>query len=162
MIKEVSGDILKSKAEAIAHGVAPFDHFENGLALSLKEHWPEMVKDFKHFCRQENPKPGEAWLWSEKGGKRIVNLLTQDPPNGIKHSGHAGKATVAHVNHSLKQLASIIRKENLKSVALTKLATGVGGLDWEEVKPLIENHLEDCGAEVYLYTTYRKDVVGVE
>lgn len=162
MIHEVSGDILKTKAEAIAHGVAPFDHFENGLALSLKEEWPSMVKDFRHYCHLSNPKPGGAWVWAGVGGKRIVNLLTQEPPNGEKHSGHPGKASVSHVHHSLKELATIIRKENIKSVALPKLATGVGGLDWQEVKPLIESHLKDCGAEVYLYTTFKKGQVAEE
>ena len=37
MIREVEGDILLTDAEAIAHGVAPHDHFQNGLALALRE-----------------------------------------------------------------------------------------------------------------------------
>jgi hypothetical protein len=32
MIKEVSSDILLTKAQTIAHGVAPHDPFNNGLA----------------------------------------------------------------------------------------------------------------------------------
>ena len=40
MIKEVSGDIMLSKAQVIAHGVAPHDHFDNGLALSLRQDYP--------------------------------------------------------------------------------------------------------------------------
>jgi O-acetyl-ADP-ribose deacetylase (regulator of RNase III) len=162
MIKEVSGDILLSQAEAIAHGVAPFDHFENGLALSLREEWPSMVKDFKHFCHLQNPKPGSAWIWSGVGGKRIVNLMTQEPPNGQKHSGHPGRASISHVNHSLKELAKIIKSENIKSVALPRLATGVGGLDWEEVKPLIESHLKDTGADIYVYSEFKKGISASE
>ena len=48
MIKDVEGDILLSRAEAIAHGVAPSDHFNTGLAHALREHFPVMVKDFRH------------------------------------------------------------------------------------------------------------------
>ena len=40
MLKEVAGDILLTKAEALAHGVAPNDNFANGLALALRERWP--------------------------------------------------------------------------------------------------------------------------
>ncbi len=48
MIYEVSGDILLSEARAIAHGVAPNDNFANRLpALSLREHWPALYKDFR-------------------------------------------------------------------------------------------------------------------
>lgn len=137
MIKEVSGDILQSNAEAIGLGVAPFDHFESGLALSLREQWPSMAKDFRHYCHLENPKPGSVWIWSGANGKRIINLMTKEAPMGEKHSGHAGKATVSNVNHSIKELAAIIRKENIKSVALPKLESGFGGLDWTEVMPLI-------------------------
>lgn len=42
MIHYVSGDILLSKAAAIAHGVAPNDHMDHGLALALRERWPAM------------------------------------------------------------------------------------------------------------------------
>lgn len=45
MIHEVTGDILLTKAQAIAHGVAPNDHFETGLALALRERWPEQLGD---------------------------------------------------------------------------------------------------------------------
>ncbi len=37
MIHDVSGDILLSSAQVIAHGVAPNDLFHSGLALSLRE-----------------------------------------------------------------------------------------------------------------------------
>jgi O-acetyl-ADP-ribose deacetylase (regulator of RNase III) len=154
MIKEVSGDIMLSKAQAIAHGIAPNDHFENGLALSLRSDYPSMAKDFRHWCHQTNPKPGAAWIWSGSEGKRIINLLTQEPATG--HGGHAGHATLQHVGHALKELKKLIQKEELKSVALPRLATGVGGLDWDDVKPLIYNTLGDVNAHVYVYSTFVK------
>ncbi|MFO1427950.1 MAG: hypothetical protein U1F11_13460 [Steroidobacteraceae bacterium] len=51
MIHEVTGDILLTKAQTIAHGISPNDHFSQGLALSLRERWPAMHKDFRHYCR---------------------------------------------------------------------------------------------------------------
>lgn len=156
MIKEVSGDIMLSKAQAIAHGVAPYDHFENGLALSLRQDYPAMTKDFRHWCHQANPKPGGAWIWSGAEGKRIVNLLTQEAPNGQGHSGHPGAASIPNVGHALRELKKIIQTEGLQSVALPRLATGVGGLKWDDVKPLIYANLEDCGANIYVYSTFVK------
>jgi O-acetyl-ADP-ribose deacetylase (regulator of RNase III) len=55
MIKEISGDLLFSKAQVIAHGVAPNDPFHSGLALQLREHSPAMYKDFRHYCQTRNP-----------------------------------------------------------------------------------------------------------
>jgi O-acetyl-ADP-ribose deacetylase (regulator of RNase III) len=37
MLKEVAGDILLTKADMVAHGVAPNDGYANGLALSLRQ-----------------------------------------------------------------------------------------------------------------------------
>jgi len=44
MIEFDSGDLLLSAAKAIAHGVAPGDHFDSGLALALRERWPEIAR----------------------------------------------------------------------------------------------------------------------
>ena len=164
MIHYVEGDILLSKAAAIAHGVAPFDHFNNGLALSLRERFPTMVKDFRHYCQQSAPKPGEAWMWGGVGqdasSRCIVSLLTQAPSESA--SGMPGKAKLSHGNHALKALAKIVTTEKLASLALPRLATGVGGLDWADVKPLIESHLGGLGAPVYVYVTFRKGVAAQE
>jgi O-acetyl-ADP-ribose deacetylase (regulator of RNase III) len=156
MIKEVSGDVLLSKAQAIAHGVAPFDHFDSGLALSLREEWPSMFKDFKHYCSVQNPQPGGLWVWTGANGQRIINLLTQEPSQGKGHNGHPGTASLTNVGHALHELKKVIEKEGLKSVAIPRLATGVGRLKWEDVRQLIYHHLENTGADVYVYVNYEK------
>jgi O-acetyl-ADP-ribose deacetylase (regulator of RNase III) len=48
----------------------------------------------------------------------------------------------------------LIESEKIKRVALPRLATGVGGLDWKEVKPLIEKHLGHLSVLIYVYATY--------
>jgi len=50
------------------------------------------------------------------------------------------------------------KKEQIKSVAKPKIGTGVGGLDWSEVKPLIENHLSKPELEAFKYSEYKKGV----
>lgn len=158
MIHEVEGDILLSGAAAIAHGVAPSDKLSHGLALSLRERWPAMAKDYRHWCHQVSPKPGEAWIWSGVDG-RIINLLTQDAEG---HGGHPGKATLPNVNHALKALRKLMQEEDIRTLALPRLATGVGGLDWAEVQPLITHHLGDLDADIYVYTTYHAGMKATE
>ncbi len=153
MITKVTGDILLSGAQAIVHGVAPHDHFNQGLALALREQFPAMAKDFRHFCHQQNPKSGGAWLWA--GPERvIINLMTQEA--AADERAHPGKATTSHISHALKALRKIIEDENITSLALPRLATGVGGLSWDEVEPLIEQALGDLEIPVIIYETYAK------
>lgn len=153
MIHEVDGDILLTSAEAIAHGVAPNDHFDQGLALALRERWPSMARDFRHWCHTQSPEPGTAWIWRGPEGACVINLLTQGA--APRHAdGHPGPAALPHVNHALRALRKLIEREGLGSVALPRLATGVGELDWAEVRPLIERHLGDLGCTIQLYVTY--------
>lgn len=154
MIYEVEGDILLSESKAMAHGVAPNDDFKNGLALSLRENWPSLYKDFRHFSHGNHPKEGTIWSWVNANGNRIFNLFTQE--HAKTKNSHPGKAKTSYVNHALKELRTEIEKEKIESVALPKLATGVGGLDWDEVKPLIDKHLGDLDILVYIYTKYTK------
>jgi O-acetyl-ADP-ribose deacetylase (regulator of RNase III) len=163
MIHETTGDVLLSKAQLIAHGVAPNDGFHSGLALSLREEFPAMYKDFRHYCRTEAPKPGSIWVWSGAGPKgpvRIACLLTQEPAS--ERGATPGRAKLEHVNHALRELRRFVDGEKIATIALPKLATGVGALEWEKVEPLVTKHLGSSPAAVYVYTTFHKGVTGVE
>ncbi|SDH78397.1 O-acetyl-ADP-ribose deacetylase (regulator of RNase III), contains Macro domain [Pseudomonas panipatensis] len=165
MIREVEGDILLSKAQVIAHGIAPQDHFDSGLALSLRERWPSMVRDYRHAAHAAAPEPGSIWVWSgvdADGGTRcIANLLTQEM-QGSGRSAKPAKATLENVGHCLRELAKYVQGENVQSLALPCLATGVGGLDWKDVKPLLVKHLGELGIPVLIYSVYRKGVAADE
>jgi len=159
MIHKVEGDILLSKAQVIAHGVAPGDHFNQGLALALREQWPSLSKDFRHFCQTSHPAPGSLWMWHGPG-VHIANLMTQEA--AYDHGSRPGTAHLEHVNHALRHLRKEIEAEGFTSVALPRLATGVGRLKWEEVEPLIENQLGSLPIDVIIYMTYHKGMAAAE
>ena len=60
------------------------------------------------------------------------------------------------MNHALKELRAWVDAEKVQSLALPKLCTGVGGMSWESVSPLIHKHLGSLKIPVYVYTTYHK------
>lgn len=159
MIREVEGDILLSQAQVIAHGIATNDPFDSGLALALRERFPSMVKDYRHAMHAKEPKPGEIWPWkgvNEDGSTRgIVNLLTQGMQSQAR-SARPLKARLEDVNHALRELARLVQAEGIRSVALPRLATGVGALAWSDVKPLIQQHLGGLGIPVIVYEVYRQ------
>lgn len=164
MIHQLSGDLLLSKADLIAHGVAPHDDFKNGLALALREACPAMYKDFRHWCKQQNPKPGSLWQWQgvDQTGRhvRIVALLTQEPPG--REGGHAGGARTEYVNRALHELKKLVEREHIGCIALPRLATGVGGLDWQHVLPLIQAQLGGLKIPVFVYADFKPGVAAAE
>ncbi len=160
MIKLVSGDLLLSDAQAIAHGIAPNDRFDSGLALSLRQDWPALYKDFRHLLHTAHPKAGGLWVWPRADGRRIINLFTQEP--APSEHAHPGKATYHNVNLCLRELHKLVVAEKITHLALPRLATGFGGLEWAQVEPLIQQHLGSLPIPVLIYATYHKGVKAAE
>ena len=48
----------------------------------------------------------------------------------------------------------MIAAEKLTSIALPRLATGTGDLDWDDIWPLIEHSLGNLNIPVYVYAVY--------
>jgi O-acetyl-ADP-ribose deacetylase (regulator of RNase III) len=153
MIKEVAGDILLTQAEAIAHGVAVDDDFKHGVGAQLKSNWPQMYKDFRHFCKTQSPKEGDVWAWKGPGGPVIFNLFTQSAPR--TEGGIPGKASQTALHHALKNLNKELHEHSIKNLAITKIATGVGGLDWKEVKETLDNDMAHFSGNLFVYSTYK-------
>ena len=153
MIYQVEGDILLSRAYAIVQGVGINDPMDKGLALALHTKYPVMYKDFHRWCHQHNTRPGEAWLWDVENNIHIVNLITQDIFNRQEY--RYGKATLNNIKSALEALVKIILEKKFPSIAISRLATGSGDLDWDDVWPLIENSLGNLDIPVFVYSTYR-------
>ena len=82
----------------------------------------------------------------------MVNLITQE--GGYGHGAHPGRATLKHVRDALRALARLAEAEGFTSLALPRLATGVGGLDWNDVRPVIEERLGRLTIPVYVYSEF--------
>lgn len=160
MIHEVRGDILLSHAQVIAHAVAPNDRFSQGLALSLHQRWPALVKDFHHFCHTMQPKAGDVWIWSGAMSKRVISLLTNEVALSTGSKPPPARKEILEL--SLRELRSLLESKRFAHIALPRLATGAGGLDWEVVEPLVERHLGDLSLPIYIYTQYEEGVQAIE
>lgn len=157
MIKEVYGNILLSQAGAIVQGIANNEDFSQGLASSVKEKWPGIEDDFKQCCCNSKLQPGDLWAWKNADGTDVINLITRGAPNNT-----SGTSSLDNLDHSLARLGVLVEERGIKSLAVPKIGTDVGGLDWRDVKPLIEKHLGKLKIPVYLYTIYSKNMAAVE
>lgn len=152
MIYKIEGDILLSKALAIVHGVGVNDPMDKGLALALSNKYPHLQKDFDRWCHQHSTKPGEAWLWVGQDNDRVVNLITHESIESNEY--HCYKATLINIKHALSELVKIIVHKKLTSIAVPRLGTGLGDLEWDDVWWLIENNLGELDIPVYVYVDY--------
>ncbi len=145
MIKFTSGDILRADAEAIVNTVNCVGVMGRGIALQFKKAWPDNFKVYADACKQNEVKPGSMFI-VETGQltnpKYIINFPTK------RHWRGASK--IEDVELGLKVLARDIKKVGIKSIAIPPLGSGLGGLDWGDVRPLIESTLSDLDDVVVL------------
>lgn len=78
-----------------------------------------------------------------KQGKWIMNFPTK------KHWRQ--KSRLAYIETGLQDLVRVIETKGIQSIAVPALGCGLGGLDWREVKKLLEQYLGCLDVEVYVY-----------
>src|SRR5882724_6766670 len=152
MIKFVSGDILRSSAKYLAHGVAigTEEGLGTGLALKISSKWPDAQKHFKQFAR------GNKFL----GGDLFVVAPARYRPGIIYIATQPDRyhASLSFLNRGLRKLARYCVKHQLESVSLPKIGAGLGKLDWEEeVKPMLVKHLADLETNFLIYEDFKRE-----
>lgn len=147
MITRTNGDILKSEAEALVNTVNCVGVMGRGIALQFKKAFPDNFKAYKHVCDQKKLQPGSVYIYDLgkfANPKYIINFPTKNH--------WRGKSKIEDIRSGLHALAKELQKWNVHSVAIPPLGCGLGGLDWHQVRPIIEELLSEVnGLEVFLY-----------
>ncbi len=151
MIYEVEGDMMLTRAQVIAHGVAVNDPMIRGLARKLHERFPAMVTDYSEWCQEQNPEPGKIWLWGDADKIRIVNLITQE--GGGDGMGRPGRESKIAIHRALRALTKLAIDEKFTSIAMPKLGAGFGGVDWLEVRGMMDSQLDELLFPIFVYVT---------
>ena len=136
MIKFKTGDILSEDVEALVNTVNCVGVMGRGIALQFKNAFPENFKAYAAACKREEMQPGKMFVFETNelnNPKYIVNFPTK------RH--WRGKSRIEDVRAGLDALAEEIRMRNIRSIAIPPLGSGLGGLNWDDVRPLMEEAL---------------------
>lgn len=137
MIEYKSGDILREDAEALINTVNCVGVMGRGIALQFKNAFPENFKAYAAACKNDEVQPGRMFVFETgqlTNPRFIINFPTK------RH--WRGKSRMEDIEAGLKALVETIRLYNIRSIAIPPLGSGLGGLDWSEVKPRIEAALQ--------------------
>lgn len=120
-----------------------------GFVLSVSKRWKLPEQEYrKWFAGKQNFKLGEVQFVFVQTDITVANMLAQ---HSIRSNNDEPPAV------EIKDLESCLEKiylhafENGSSVHAPKIASGLAGLKWEEVEPLIKKHLIDKGIDVTIY-----------
>jgi O-acetyl-ADP-ribose deacetylase (regulator of RNase III) len=109
-----------------------------GIALQFKNAWPENFKAYEAACKREEVQPGRMFVY-EVGQLTTPRYIINFPTK--RH--WRGKSRIEDIESGLKALVDEIRQRGIRSIAIPPLGSGLGGLDWNDVRPRIEAAMQE-------------------
>lgn len=114
-----------------------------GIALEFKRRYPAMFADYQRACRRGEIQPGKLHIWEGPGGTRIINFPTK------QHWRESSR--YEYIAAGLQSLRRYLLQQGSVRVTLPALGCGHGGLDWNRVSKMIEDHLGDLSATILVF-----------
>lgn len=134
MLELKQGNLLKEDAEVLVNAVNCVGVMGKGIALQFKQAFPENFQQYKKACDAKELQPGR--MFTVPTGKLftpkyIINFPTK--------SHWKSQSKIEDIHTGLKALVLEVQQLGITSIAIPALGCGNGGLDWVEVKHLIES-----------------------
>ncbi|HEX3577975.1 MAG TPA: macro domain-containing protein [Thermoanaerobaculia bacterium] len=148
MIEFATGNLMQAPVEALVNTVNTAGVMGRGIALQFKQAYPAMFRAYETACKTDQVKLGKMHVFDLgglAGGPRwIINFPTK---------GHWRAASrINDIEVGLQDLVATIKRLGIRSIAIPPLGCGNGGLDWSDVRPLIEAALSEVpDVRVVLY-----------
>ena len=156
MIRYTTGNLLEADVEALVNTVNTVGVMGKGIALMFKERFPTNMRAYALACKQKQVQTGHMFVTETgelSGPKWIVNFPTK------QH--WRSKSKIEWIDEGLLDLKRFIGEQQVRSIAVPALGAGNGGLEWEQVKPRIEQALaglDDVDVLVYEPTAQYQNV----
>ena len=136
MIEYRTGNILDADVEALVNSVNCVGVMGRGIALQFKKAFPSNFRAYAAACKRHEIRPGRMFVFERdrlESPRFIINFPTK------RH--WRGASRLSDVEAGLDALAGEIGARGIRSIALPPLGSGLGGLDWPDVRAAIEQRL---------------------
>ena len=146
MIRYAQGDVVKAEAEALVNTVNCVGVMGRGIALQFKHAFPGNFKAYAAACRRGEVRPGHMFVFEmgELASPRyIINFPTKR---------HWRRRAAEDIRSGLASLTNELRDRGHSVGCCPSPRDWPGGLDWSEVRPLVEaalSELPDTDVIVY-------------
>lgn len=150
MIHVVTGDLFQSSADAIVVPVNCVGTMGAGLARQVKNQYPLVNQAYLKLHREGKINIGEIHaVKPDENAPWFILFPTK------YHWRHASEIEYIEKGLIALRRGLLVRNTTIDSVNIPPLGCGLGGLDFNVVKPLIEEYLADVPQAVYLYTPHQ-------
>jgi len=161
MITFKFGNLLDSDMQTLVNTVNCVGVMGKGIALQFKNRYPAMYRDYEIRCRREEVKPGIPYRYPAlpRTGQLSLNTFSEVPEgesgpvilNFPTKDHWRAKSKREYVVRGLDLLRDNYERWEIQSIAVPALGCGNGGLDWNEVGPLMHDYLSELHIPVDIY-----------
>ncbi len=152
MLKYYEGTIFNTPAKTLVNTVNCFGVMGAGIALEFKLRYPKMFLDYEEKCKNKEYKTGRPRLFKDE--MWILNFPTKN------HWRYPSK--MQWIEEGLQYFVNNYKRAEIESIAFPKLGTNNGGLDWKDVKEVMERYLGNLDIDVYICLDEKKEAEGIE
>lgn len=114
-----------------------------GIALEFKKRFPQMFKDYQLACKNKEVQIGKCWLWKNEDLFNQINIVCYPTKLHWKDS-----SKYEYIEKALPLFLELTKK--FEYVVIPRLGCGCGGLDWNKVKNIIFEPLNDSSVKYIL------------
>ena len=147
MVEIRRGNVLEAETEALVNTVNCVGFMGKGIALQFKKAYPENFKAYQRAVRTKQVRPGRMFVFETNSmfkPRYIINFPTK--------THWRGKSRIEDITSGSKALVEEVKGRNISSIAIPPLGCGLGGLDWQVVRPIIEEAFNEVpDVQVLLY-----------
>ena len=136
MIQSKVGDILAEDVEALVNTVNCVGVMGRGVALQFKKAYPQNFKAYADACTRKKVRLGRVFVHAlnqSVNPRYIINFPTKNH--------WRDRSRLGDIEAGLKSLIKEVRERDIRSIAIPPLGSGLGGLEWNVVRPRIEEAL---------------------
>lgn len=150
-VEYYSGDLFADPSiKYFAHGCNCRGAMGKGIAVQFKKRWPEMFSDYKRLCKENQYRPGNILIWVSRDGTCVFNLMTQ------WDWWNPERATLKAIEELAKEMLHQAYMKNIPYIAMSKIGAGLGGVEWNDVRAVLEPLAENSPVELRVVAEFRK------
>lgn len=142
MIHYLKGNIFLASAQTMINTVNLRGTMGKGLALEFKNRFPGLFESYTNDLLDKRLAIGAPTIWKGKE-KWVVNFPTKD--DWRKPSEYE------YIEKGLVGLRPKLDEWSVLSLAIPPLGCGLGSLDWNKVRPMIEKYLGDMEMSIEVF-----------
>lgn len=142
MLEYLSTSLFESPAQTLVNTVNTVGVMGKGIANDFRRLYPDMFARYRAFCTTGQFSVGQLYLY-RTSHKWVLNFPTK------KH--WRSPSQLAWIEQGLVRFLETYSQYGITSAAFPQLGTGNGGLDWNDVRPVMEKYLQQARIPIYVH-----------